>query len=39
MLQQQIFEFTSQTILAACTTELLMVVNVPDKLKDIADKQ
>lgn len=37
MLQQQIFEFTGQTRLAACTTELLTVANVPDK--DIADKQ
>lgn len=39
MLQQRIFKFTGQTRLAACITELLMVVSVPDKLKDIADKQ
>lgn len=39
MLHQRIFEFTGQTRLATCLTELLMIVNVPDKLKDIADKQ
>lgn len=38
MLPQRILEFTGQTRLAACITELLMVVNIPDKLKDIEDK-
>lgn len=38
MLPQRILELTGQTRLAACITELLMVVNIPDKLKDIEDK-